>query len=75
MLLQGVCEDIAEKLIKLIQTRSDLNHRESYEKQWSRIKERVDHIMSALQATCIEAQDLAKQKLQDVTPYFIYLII
>jgi len=52
-----------------------LNHRESYEKQWSRIKERVDHIMSALQATCIEAQDLAKQKLQDVTPYFIYLII
>jgi len=65
VLLQGVCEDIAEKLIKLIQTRNDLNHRESYEKQWSRLKERVDNIMSALQATCIEAQELAKQNLQD----------
>jgi len=29
------------------------------------VESRVDHIMSALQATCIEAQDLAKQKLQD----------
>jgi len=64
VLLQGVCEDIAEKMIKLIQSRNDLNHRESYEKQWSRLKERVDNIMSALQTTCIDAQDLAKQKLQ-----------
>jgi len=63
VLLQGACEDIAEKLIRLIQTRSDLNRRESYEKQWSRLKERVENIMSALQITCIDAQDLAKKKL------------
>ena len=32
--LKGVCEDIADKMIKLISSRSDLSHRESYEKQW-----------------------------------------
>jgi hypothetical protein len=42
-----------------------LVHRESYEKQWNRLKERVDYIMSALQTTCVDAQDLAQQKLQE----------
>ena len=65
MLLQGVCEDIAEKMIKLIASRNDLSHKERYEKQWRRLKERVDCVMTALQTTCVEAQALAKQKLQD----------
>jgi len=61
--LRGVCEDIAEKMIKLISSRNDLSHRESYEKQWKRLKERVENVMNALSSTCIEAQEQAKQKL------------
>jgi Fe-S-cluster formation regulator IscX/YfhJ len=65
ILLQDVCEDIGQKLVKLIQARNDLVHIESYEKQWNRLNERVDYILSALQTTCIDAQDLAQQKLQE----------
>ena len=60
MLLQGVREDIAEQMIKLIASRNDLSHKESYEKQWRRLKERVDCVMTALQTTCVEAQALGK---------------
>jgi len=65
VLLQGVCEDIANQMIKLIDSRNDLSHRVSYEKQWRRLKERVENVMTALQTTCVEAQEQAKQKLQD----------
>jgi len=65
VVLQGVCEDIADKMIKLISTRNDLSHKESYDKQWRRLKERVESMMTALSTTCIEAQEQAKQKLQD----------
>jgi hypothetical protein len=60
-----VCEDIGQKLVKLIETRNDLVHKESYEKQWNRLKDRVDYILSTLQTTCTDAQDLAQQKLQE----------
>jgi len=63
--LRGVCEDITEKMIKLISFRNDLSHRESYDKQWRRLKERVENVMNALSSTCIEAQEQAKQKLQE----------
>jgi len=63
--LKGVCEDIADKMIKLISSRNDLSHRESYEKQWRRLKERVENVINALSSTCVEAQEQAKQKLQD----------
>jgi len=63
--LKGVCEDIAEKMIKLISSRNDLSHRESYDKQLRRLKERVENVINALSSTCIEAQEQAKQKLQD----------
>jgi hypothetical protein len=64
-LLQNVCENMGQELIKLIQAREDLVHQESYERQWSRLKERVDYVMSALQTTCIDIQAQAQQKLQD----------
>jgi hypothetical protein len=64
-LLTDVCEKIFQELNKLIQARSDLVHKDSYEKQWCRLKERVDYILIALQRTCSDAQDLAQQKLQD----------
>jgi len=60
-----VCEDLAEKMIKLISSRNDLSHRDSYDKQWRRLKERVENVMNALSSTCIEAQEQADQKLQD----------
>jgi len=52
-------------MIKLISTKNDLSHKESYDKQWKRLKERVENVMTALSTTCIEAQEQAKQKLQD----------
>ena len=58
--LKGVCEDIAEKMSKLISSRNDLSHRESYDKQWRRLKERVENVMNVLSSTCIEAQEQAK---------------
>ena len=52
-------------MIKLISSRNDLSHRDSYDKQWRRLKERVENVMNALSSTCIEAQEQADQKLQD----------
>jgi hypothetical protein len=63
--LKGVCADIAAELIKLIEGRSDLGHKVSYQKQWRRLKERVLNVISALHDSCIEAQEQAKQKLED----------
>jgi len=60
-----VCENIFQELNKLIQARNDLIHKESYEKSWKRIKESVDYVLTALQRTCMDAQDSAQQKLQD----------
>ena len=65
IVLRGVCEDIAKEMIKLISSRNNLSHRESYDKQWRRLKERVENVMTTLSSTCIEAQEQAKQKLQD----------
>jgi len=52
-------------MIKLISSRNDLSHWESYDKQWRRLKERVENVMNALSSTCIEAQEQAKKKLQN----------
>jgi len=40
-------------------------HKDNYEKQWKRLKERVDYVLGALQKTCLDAQDAAQLKLQD----------
>jgi hypothetical protein len=64
-LLQNVCENMGQELVKLIKARDDLVHIESFEKHWSRLKERVDYVMSALQTSCLDIQAQAQQKLQD----------
>jgi hypothetical protein len=64
-LLQDVCENIGQELVKLIQARNNLVNQESYDKQWKRLKERVDFVLSELQRTCIDEQDSAQQQLQD----------
>jgi hypothetical protein len=42
-----------------------LGHTVCYQKQWRRLKERVINVISALQNSCLEAQEKAKQKLED----------
>jgi hypothetical protein len=64
-LLQNVCENIGQELVQLIQARENLVYKENYEKRWSRLKERVDYVLFALQSTCIDTQAQAQQKLQD----------
>jgi hypothetical protein len=60
-----VWEDIAYEALKLIEGRNDLGHTVSYQKQWRRLKERVVNVILALHDSCIEAQEQAKQKLED----------
>jgi hypothetical protein len=60
-----VCEDIDVDLIKLIEGRNDLSHKINYQKQWRRLRERVINVISALHDSCIEAQEQAKQKLEN----------
>jgi hypothetical protein len=64
-LLQDVCENLAQDLIKLIQARINLTHKESCEKQWRILKDRVDFVLSEIQRTCLDEHDSAQQKLQD----------
>jgi hypothetical protein len=64
-ILQGVWEEITSEVLKLIEGRSDLGHRISYQKQWRRIKERVVNLISALHDSCLEAQEKAKQQLEN----------
>jgi hypothetical protein len=56
---------MGQELVQLIQARAYLVHEESYEKRWSRLKDRVDNVVSALQSSCLDIQDQAQQKLQD----------
>jgi hypothetical protein len=47
-LLQHVSENISQELLKLIQARENLTHTDNYEKQWRKLKERVDFVLSEL---------------------------
>ncbi|RHN51726.1 hypothetical protein MtrunA17_Chr6g0472071 [Medicago truncatula] len=64
-LLTDVCEKIFKELNQLIQARNELIHKDDYEKQWNRLNERVNYILSALTSTCLDEQDLAQKKFQD----------
>jgi len=47
-ILADVCENIFQELNKLVGGRNNLVHEESYEKQWRRLRERVDFVLSEL---------------------------
>jgi len=64
-LLADVCENIFQELNKLIEARNNLVHEDVYEKQWRRLRERVEFIMSKLQRSCLDAQDTAQNNIQD----------
>jgi hypothetical protein len=58
-ILADVCENIFQELNKLVQARNNLIHKDSYEKRWKRLKERVDFVLTELQRSCLDAQDSA----------------
>jgi hypothetical protein len=60
-----VCENIFQELNKLVEARNNLVHEENYEKQWMRLRERVDFVMSELQRSSLDAHDIAQNNLQD----------
>jgi len=65
IILANVCENICQELNKLIQARNSLIHEDNYVKQWRRLRERVDFVLSEQQRSSFHAQDAAQKKLQD----------
>ena len=59
-ILSHVCESIFLELNSLIEARSNPIHEESYEKQWMRLKERVDFIFLELQRSYLDEQEIAQ---------------
>jgi len=64
-ILANVCENIFRELNNLVQARNNLIYEDNYEKQWIRLKERVEFVLTELQRSCLDAQDSAQNKLQD----------
>jgi len=60
-----VCENILQVLNKLIQARNNLIHEDNYVKQWRRLREMVDFVLTELQRSSFDAQHAAQNKLQD----------
>jgi hypothetical protein len=52
-------------LNKLVKARNSLVHEEEYVKEWRRLRERVDFVMSELQKSCLEAHNNAMNSLND----------
>jgi len=64
-ILANVCEGIFQKLNHLAQARNNLIHEDSYEKMWTRLKDRVAFVLSELQRSCFDAQEFAQAQLQE----------
>jgi len=65
IILTNVCESIFKELNKLVEARNNLVHEEDYVKEWRRLRERVDFVMSEFQKSCIDAHNNAKNSLHD----------
>jgi len=65
IILANVCDSIFQELNILVQARNNLIHEDSYEKLWTRLKDKVEFVLSKLQRSCIDAQELAQAKLQE----------
>jgi len=55
IILANVRENIFQELNKLIQARNNLIHEENYVKQWRRLRERVDFVLTELQRSSFDA--------------------
>jgi len=64
-ILANVCDGIFQELNSLVQARNNLIHEDSYEKMWTRLKDIVEFVLSELQRSYFDAQELAQAKLQE----------
>jgi len=64
-IIADVCENIFQELNSLVQARNNLIHEDIYEKQWKRLKERVDYVLTKLQRPCLDNQDSTQNKLRE----------
>jgi len=64
-ILANVCEGIFQELNHLVQARNNLIHKDSYEKMWTRLKDRVEFVLLELQRSCFDAQEFAQAQLQE----------
>jgi len=64
-ILQEVCENIFKDLNKLVKTRSNFIHKESYVDQWTSLREIIDYVMSELQKSSLEAHNHVLDSLND----------
>jgi len=58
-ILANVCDDIFQELNNFVQARNNLTHEDNYEKMWTRLKDRVTFVMSELQRSCFDAQEIS----------------
>ena len=63
--LATVCLDIFKKAKKLIETRHNLVHDETYEHQWKRVVEIVHLVFSEIQRLCLDGQTQPQKELKD----------
>jgi len=66
IILADVCESIFKELNKLVKARNNFVHEEDYVKEWRRLRERVDFVMSELQKSSLEAHSNAQNTLNDL---------
>jgi len=59
IILADVCESIFKELNKLVKARNNFVHEEDYVKEWRRLREKVDVVMSELQKSSLEAHNNA----------------
>jgi len=65
IILANVCENIFQELNNLVQARNNLTHEDNYKKMWTRLKDRVEFVLTELQRSCLDAQEIAQTKLRD----------
>jgi len=65
IILADVSESIFKELNKLVKARNNFVHEEDYVKEWRRLRERVDFVMSELQKSSLKAHSNAQNTLND----------
>jgi len=65
IILADVCETIFKELNKLVKAKINFVHEEDYVKEWRRLRERVDFVMSEHQKSSLEAHSNAQSTLND----------
>jgi len=64
-ILADMCENIFQELNKFVEARNNLVHEETYVKQWRRLREKVDFVLTEFQRLSFDAQHTAQNNLQN----------